>query len=86
MACEIPCWVTYVGDSAEIVGDTGRIVPPRDPEALARAIKELIDMGPGGRAELGKRARQRVEERYELGKVVREYEKLYQSAYEANKE
>ena len=85
MACEVPCVATNVGDSAEIVGDTGRIVPPKDPEALARAIKELIDMGPEGRAEMGKRARKRVKERYELSRVVRQYEDLYRSVYKANK-
>ncbi|MFP4257950.1 MAG: glycosyltransferase family 4 protein [Desulfovermiculus sp.] len=79
MACEVPCVATDLGDSGEIVGDTGRIVSSRDPEAMARAVKELIDMGIEGRTKLGTRARQRVAERYELGKVVKEYEKLYRS-------
>ncbi|MFP4169295.1 MAG: glycosyltransferase family 4 protein [Desulfonatronovibrionaceae bacterium] len=83
MACEVPCVATNVGDSAEIVGDTGRVVPPRDPETLAMAIKELIDMETEGRTELGKRARQRVEERFELGKVVRQYEDMYRLVCEA---
>ena len=83
MACEVPCVATDVGDAAEIVGDTGRVVLPRDPQALAWAIKDLIDIGPDGRAEMGKRARQRVEEKYGLDKVVRKYEEMYRFVSES---
>jgi glycosyltransferase involved in cell wall biosynthesis len=78
MACEVPCVATDVGDSADIVGDTGRIVPPRQPETLAGAIRELVELGREGREKLGKAARERVRERFELGNVVRKYEGLYE--------
>lgn len=38
MASGLSCIVTAVGDSAELVGTTGTVVPPREPEALARAM------------------------------------------------
>lgn len=61
MSCEVPCVATDVGDSAWIIEDTGKVVPPRDPGALARGIDWMCGLGPAGRAELGRRARERVE-------------------------
>src|SRR6185503_9929721 len=34
MSCGVPCVVTDIGDSALIVGQTGRVVPAQNPEAL----------------------------------------------------
>ena len=79
MACGVPCVVTDVGDSARIVGDTGRVVAPRDPGALAAAWESLLRAGPQARQQLGARARQRVEQHYSLEAVTRMYEELYLS-------
>jgi glycosyltransferase involved in cell wall biosynthesis len=77
MSCGVPCVVTDVGDSARIVGDTGIVVPKKDPDALARGWHELLKMGREGRQALGDRARLRVLENFEIGKVVRQFEKFY---------
>jgi glycosyltransferase involved in cell wall biosynthesis len=78
MACGVPCVVTDVGDSALIVGNTGRVVPHKNSEALAAAWNDLIKMGPEGRKQLGLSARRRVEENYSLPAIVSKYETLYQ--------
>jgi glycosyltransferase involved in cell wall biosynthesis len=77
MACGTPCVVTDVGDSALIVGDTGRVVAPGNPDALATAWSELIEAGPGVRHHLGMAARRRVNQFFALASVVRCYESIY---------
>ena len=78
MACGVPCVVTDVGDSAIIVGDTGRLVPAKDPKALAEAWGDLIRRGPEYRQNLGQEARKRIEINYDLPHIVGKYEKLYE--------
>jgi glycosyltransferase involved in cell wall biosynthesis len=77
MACGVPCVVTDVGDSADLVVDTGLIVPARNPVALAHAIGQLIDAGPAKRKELGTAARRRIESEFSLPGIARKYEDLY---------
>lgn len=78
MACEVPCVVTDIGDSGWIVGDSGRVVPPKDAEALARGWQEIIELDIAAREQLGKSARQRIVENFSLVSVVDRYEHLYQ--------
>ncbi|MDE2166826.1 MAG: glycosyltransferase [Alphaproteobacteria bacterium] len=77
MATGVPCIVTDVGDAAAIVDATGLVVPPRDPEALARAISTLA-ADSTLRARLGTAARQRIEQHYKLSDMVSAYEELWQ--------
>jgi len=77
MACGVPCVATDVGDSAYIVGDTGLIVKPGDPDALAEAWLKLEALSIEERDALGECARKRVAENFELGSVVSRYEAFY---------
>lgn len=70
MASGLPCVATRVGDVAEIIGATGRTVPPGAPEALALALLEMIELGPTLRQQLGLEARSRVSELYSLDAMV----------------
>jgi len=77
MACEVVCVATDVGDAALIVGDTGSVVPPRDPAALAAALGAVLALDPGARAQMGRAARARVEEKFDLSTCVARYAALY---------
>lgn len=85
MACAVPCVVTDVGDSAEIVGDTGRVVPPGDMDGLARELLAVLQLPVAERAALGGRARARVAAHYEIGHVTRLYEAFYEQVLAAGR-
>lgn len=84
LACGVPCVTTDVGDAAAVVQDSGRIVSPGDPAALAAALLDLIDAGPAARAELGRAGRERVVDAYALPRMVARYEELYAELAAAN--
>jgi glycosyltransferase involved in cell wall biosynthesis len=77
MACGVPCVATDVGDSRLIVGETGRIVPPRDPAAIAAAWRELLELDRAARCDLGSAARKRIVQLFELETFTRRFEQLY---------
>ena len=77
MACGVPCVSTDVGDARSIIGNTGLVVPVRDPASLAHAIIDLIDRGPAAREHLGRAARARIETEYSLARIVDRYTALY---------
>lgn len=78
MACGVPCVVTDAGDSAEIVADTGRVVAVGDMTGLACELLQMLHLPPEALAELGRKARARVQTNYEIGHVAG----LYQAFYE----
>jgi len=67
---------TDVGGVAEALGDSGLLVPPRQPRALGEAILRLF-ADPGLREALGSRARERVLSRYNIDGFVSAYRGLY---------
>jgi glycosyltransferase involved in cell wall biosynthesis len=77
MACGVPCVVTDVGDARQIIGNTGRVIPPRNSEALAAAWMEMFEIGPEGRNNLGLAARERVVQHFAIDKIATRYADLY---------
>lgn len=68
---------TDVGDARLIVGAAGKIVPPRDAAALAKALGEVATLAPDRRRQLGLDARARIVEKYTIEAAVANYERLY---------
>jgi glycosyltransferase involved in cell wall biosynthesis len=77
MATGIPCVVTAVGDCAELVGNTGRVVPAGDPRALASAIQALLELPSGERQAVGAAARERVVTEFDMNRYVERHIALY---------
>jgi glycosyltransferase involved in cell wall biosynthesis len=77
MACGVPCVVTDVGDSRFIVGETGLVVQPRQPQDLSRAIEEVLTWPPTGRASRGAAARARIQEKFDITKIAAQLESFY---------
>ena len=75
-----------VGGLPEIVaeGETGLLVPPEDPSALAEALRALI-RSPQRRRELGKAARARAVDRYDWQRCALAMERLYEASVRGDK-
>jgi colanic acid/amylovoran biosynthesis glycosyltransferase len=78
MASEIPCVSTTIAGIPELIRDQvdGLLVPPSDEEALADALRVLVD-NPDRRQSLGRAGRLRVIERYNLEKNVKRLAEVY---------
>lgn len=79
-ATGLPVVVTDVRGCRETVidGETGRLVPARDPIRLAAAITELLD-DPELRERMGERARRLAEERFDQRSVFERVANAYDS-------
>lgn len=77
MLCERPCIATNVGDTKEILGDYGVLVPKRDTFKMADAIISLAEGAIGSRNQLGKNARQYIVDNFLIEDIVKKYEHLY---------
>lgn len=77
MASGVPCITTNVGSAADVVSETGWIVPARDSAALAAAIVNAVSLEPATRRSCGDRARDRISQEYSMDAVVDRYCSLY---------
>jgi rhamnosyl/mannosyltransferase len=80
MATRLPCITTEVGTGTSWVvqdGVTGLVVPPRNPEALAGAIRQLLT-DPDARWRMGQQGQQRARQKFSQRRMVQGVLDLYQ--------
>ena len=78
MSCGVPCAATNTGDTARILGDTGRTIPAGDPGALAQAMTDLLSLPAEAREAMGRRCRERVLAHFSLDAAAEAYAGLYE--------
>jgi rhamnosyl/mannosyltransferase len=81
MAAGLPCVTTELGTGTSFVvqhGETGWVVPPRDPQALAGAIRTLIEHPPL-RRRMGDSGRARLLSEFTLARMAERVESIYQT-------
>ena len=77
MAAGLAPIATDVGDCARIVGEVGEIVSPRDVDAFAEALRNLIGLGREKLVENGAAARRRIQVEYGLEQTVDTFDNVY---------
>ncbi|HET6213064.1 MAG TPA: GT4 family glycosyltransferase PelF [Micromonosporaceae bacterium] len=80
MMCGRATVSTDVGAVAETAGDTGLVVPPRDPTALGAACLELL-RNPNRRRSMAASARDRALAHFTLDRMLGAYAHLYADAF-----
>lgn len=79
MACAVPVVATDIGDTRWVTGDAGRLVPPGDPAALAKACIEMLDSG----ITQDFAARTRIEQQFSIESVLQKFAALLNSSHES---
>ena len=85
MACGTPVVATRTGALPEVIGDDGAgiLVPPRDPQELARAILRVLG-NEEERKKMGAAGRRRVEQLFTWEKVAERTLEVYRELLEEN--
>ncbi|MGA8744115.1 MAG: glycosyltransferase [Terracidiphilus sp.] len=77
MAMQKPVVATDVGGVRQLVADAGVIVPPKNPEALAEAMLRVMRMSEDERGTMGKAARERIRQHFDVNAKADEWQALY---------
>lgn len=83
MAAGRPIVATNVGGNPEVIidGVTGFLIPPKEPQNMSEAIAKILQ-NPELAKQMGEAGRRRVEEKFSLERMVKEYRDLYEECLE----
>ena len=70
MACGIPCIPTDIGDSSDIVRNFVQVVPPNNPEVLAKAWKSTLDQDQAKKSKISIQIRESIIERFSSSNIA----------------
>ena len=78
LACGRPILVAANGDVADLILELGAgiVVPPEDPQAIAAAVRRLMNMEPGQMEQFGDRALAAHKQYFDRHELIRQYEQL----------
>ena len=79
MACECYVVATDSGGVAEVMGNTGKLVPIQNSQALADALENTIALSSKERMQNNRKARVRVEQLFSLETSVQKWLALYEA-------
>jgi glycosyltransferase involved in cell wall biosynthesis len=80
MAMSLPVVATRISGNEDLVTDrvSGRLVEPGNPAELALALREILE-NPEDAVNMGRRARQQIEERYQVDAVIGQLLQAYRA-------
>ena len=78
MSAGVLCVATNVGDSKNIIGETGAIVRPHSIDQISMDVAKILHLSDEQRLTRGKEARRRIIEYYSIEKITKKYLTLYQ--------
>jgi len=85
-AAGLPIVATVAGGNHEVVSDelSGFLVPPRDSDALSRAMLQLMGLPEAQRRGMGERGRENIRIHHGLTRMVDQWEDLYREVLTRN--
>jgi glycosyltransferase involved in cell wall biosynthesis len=77
MALGLPCVATNVGDTAVLAGNTVKLIPARNAQALAHGLLEVIALSEEQRSLMGQRAKEHVITEFSIEQACKRYDAVY---------